>query len=49
MRRFDRTRMRVVADPALSRNTIRGRAGSITVTFVSVLSPANAKTAMLAC
>lgn len=41
--------MRVVADPALSRNTIRGRAGSITATFVSVLSPDNAKTAMLAC
>ena len=50
---FDRTRMRVVADPALTRNThtitIRGRTGSIAVTLESVPSPDNPKTAMLAC
>ena len=50
---FDRTRMHVVADPAISRNThtitVLGRTGSITVTLESVPSPDNPKTAMLAC
>ncbi len=50
---FDRTRLSVVADPALRFNThfihIRGRTGSIDVRFESVPSPDNPKTAMLAC
>jgi aspartate dehydrogenase len=50
---FDRTRMKVVADPALRFNThtiaIRGRTGSIAVRLESVPSPDNPKTAMLAC
>ncbi len=50
---FDRTRLTVVADPALKFNThfihIRGRTGTIDVRFESVPSPDNPKTAMLAC
>jgi len=50
---FDRTRLRVVADPALRFNThyinIRGLTGSISIKFESVPSPDNPKTAMLAC
>ena len=50
---FDRTRLKVVADPALQFNThyinIRGKTGSIAIKFESVPSPDNPKTAMLAC
>lgn len=50
---FDRTRLKVVADPALKFNThyinIRGRTGAISIKFESVPSPENPKTAMLAC
>jgi aspartate dehydrogenase len=50
---FDRTRLKVVADPALKFNThyinIRGKTGSIAIKFESVPSPDNPKTAMLAC
>ena len=50
---FDRTRLKVVADPALRFNThyirIRGRTGTIDVKFESVPSPDNPKTALLAC
>lgn len=50
---FDRTRIRVVADPALRHNThtidIRGRTGSIAIRLESVPSPDNPKTALLAC
>jgi aspartate dehydrogenase len=50
---FDRTRMTVVADPALRHNThtihVRGRTGSITIRLESVPSPDNPKTALLAC
>jgi aspartate dehydrogenase len=50
---FDRTRLKVVADPALKFNThyitIRGRTGTISVKFESVPSPDNPKTALLAC
>ena len=50
---FDRTRLKVVADPALMFNThfitIRGRTGTIELRFESVPSPDNPKTAMLAC
>jgi aspartate dehydrogenase len=50
---FDRTRLKVVADPALRFNThyinIRGRTGLISIKFESVPSPDNPKTAMLAC
>jgi aspartate dehydrogenase len=50
---FDRTRLKVVADPALRFNThfvtIRGRTGTIDMRFESVPSPDNPKTAMLAC
>ena len=50
---FDRTRLKVVADPALVYNThyihIRGRTGSISIKFESVPFPDNPKTAMLAC
>jgi aspartate dehydrogenase len=50
---FDRTRLKVVADPALQFNThyinIRGRTGSVALRFESVPSPDNPKTAMLAC
>ena len=50
---FDRTRLIIVADPALTLNThyirIRGPTGSIDVRIESVPSPDNPKTAMLAC
>jgi len=50
---FDRTRLKVVADPALRFNThfitIKGRTGTIELRFESVPSPDNPKTAMLAC
>jgi aspartate dehydrogenase len=50
---FDRTRLKVVADPALRFNThyirIRGPTGTVDLRFESVPSPDNPKTAMLAC
>jgi aspartate dehydrogenase len=50
---FDRTRLKVVADPALKFNThfirIKGKTGTIDLRFESVPSPDNPKTAMLAC
>ncbi|HLS85100.1 MAG TPA: aspartate dehydrogenase [Burkholderiales bacterium] len=50
---FDRTRLKVVADPALRYNThfitIRGATGRIDIKFESVPMPDNPKTAMLAC
>jgi aspartate dehydrogenase len=50
---FDRTRLKVVADPALEFNThfvtVRGKTGTIDLRFESVPSPDNPKTAMLAC
>ena len=50
---FDRTRLKVVADPALIYNThyinIRGKTGTISIKFESVPFPDNPKTAMLAC
>lgn len=50
---FDRTRLKVVADPALKFNThyinIRGKTGQISIKLESVPSPDNPKTAMLAC
>ncbi len=50
---FDRTRLKVIADPALRFNThfitIKGRTGTIELRFESVPSPDNPKTAMLAC
>jgi len=50
---FDRTQLKVVADPALIYNThyinIRGRTGAISIKFESVPFPDNPKTAMLAC
>jgi aspartate dehydrogenase len=50
---FDRTRLRVVADPALKRNThfieVRGKSGNISVKLENVPAPDNPKTAWLAC
>jgi aspartate dehydrogenase len=50
---FDRTRLKVVADPGLTRNThfieIRGASGSISVKVENVPVPDNPKTAWLAC
>ncbi len=50
---FDRTRLKVVADPALKFNThfiyIRGKTGTISIKFESVPAPDNPKTALLAC
>lgn len=50
---FDRTRLKVVADPALTLNThyidISGKTGRISLKFESVPFPDNPKTAMLAC
>jgi aspartate dehydrogenase len=50
---FDRTRLEVIADPALERNThcitIRGKTGSIRIALESVPAPDNPKTALLAC
>ena len=50
---FDRTRLRVVADPALTRNThtirVDGASGRFTVVMENVPAPNNPKTAWLAC
>lgn len=50
---FDRTRLKVVADPALAHNThtilVSGRAGRFTVVLENVPTPDNPKTAWLAC
>ena len=50
---FDRTELRVVADPGLTHNThvieIRGCTGNITVKLENVPAPENPKTAWLAC
>ena len=50
---FDRTRLKVVADPALKFNThfitIRGKSGRVDIKFESVAMPENPKTSMLAC
>ena len=50
---FDRTRLKVVADPALTFNThsivIKGRTGRVDLKFESVAMPENPKTSMLAC
>lgn len=50
---FDRTRLKVVADPALRFNThfirVKGPTGIIDLRFESVPSPDNPRTAMLAC
>jgi len=50
---FDRTRLKVIADPALEYNThyinIRGKTGSISIKFESVPCSDNPKTSLLAC
>ena len=50
---FDRTRLKVVADPALKYNThfitIKGKTGNISIKLENVPSPENPKTAWLAC
>jgi len=50
---FDRTEMRVVADPTVTHNTHRievsGRTGRFVITLENVPSPDNPKTAWLAC
>ena len=50
---LDRTRLRVVADPALTLNThtirVRGRSGNFTVVLENVPAPENPKTSWLAC
>lgn len=50
---FDRTRLKVVADPALVHNThaitIRGKTGNISIKLENVPAPGNPKTAWLAC
>ena len=50
---FDRTRLKVVADPALKHNThyidVKGRTGNISVKLENVPAPDNPKTAWLAC
>ena len=50
---FDRTRLKVVADPAITHNThlieIRGRTGNISIKVENVPAPDNPKTAWLAC
>jgi aspartate dehydrogenase len=50
---FDRTRLKVVADPTLRHNThyieIRGRTGNISIKLENVPAPDNPKTAWLAC
>jgi aspartate dehydrogenase len=50
---FDRTRLEVVADPAITRNThtirVSGKSGSFTVVMENVPAPQNPKTAWLAC
>ena len=50
---FDRTRLKVVADPTIVHNThditIRGKSGNIRVRLENVPAPENPKTAWLAC
>lgn len=50
---FDRTRLKVVADPGLTRNThtirVSGRSGRFSVVLENVPAPDNPKTAWLAC
>lgn len=50
---FDRTRLKVVADPALTRNThtirVSGKTGRFTVVLENIPAPDNPKTAWLAC
>jgi aspartate dehydrogenase len=50
---FDRTRLKVVADPALQHNThyidVRGKTGHISIKLQNVPAPENPKTAWLAC
>ena len=50
---FDRTRLKVVADPTLTYNThyieIRGKTGNISIKLQNVPAPENPKTAWLAC
>jgi aspartate dehydrogenase len=50
---FDRTKLKVVADPALKFNThfivMRGKTGRVDIKFESVAMPENPKTSMLAC
>ncbi|HEV7803448.1 MAG TPA: aspartate dehydrogenase [Burkholderiales bacterium] len=50
---FDRTRLKVVADPDITHNThlieIRGRTGNISIKVENVPAPDNPKTAWLAC
>lgn len=50
---FDRTRLKVVADPELTRNThtihVSGKSGRFTVVLENVPAPDNPKTAWLAC
>jgi len=50
---FDRTRLTVLADPGLTKNThrieIKGTSGVISVVLENVPSPENPKTALLAC
>ena len=50
---FDRTRLRVVADPALKYNThyieVRGASGNVSIKLENVPAPDNPKTAWLAC
>jgi aspartate dehydrogenase len=50
---FDKTKLKVVADPALKYNThtisVRGRTGSFSIKLENVPAPDNPKTAWLAC
>lgn len=50
---FDKTRLKVVADPALKYNThyidIKGKSGNISIKLENVPAPDNPKTAWLAC
>jgi aspartate dehydrogenase len=50
---FDRTRLKVVADPTIRHNThqisVRGKTGNITIKLENVPAPDNPKTAWLAC
>jgi aspartate dehydrogenase len=50
---FDRTRLKVVADPLITHNThqisARGKTGNISIRLENVPAPENPKTAWLAC
>ena len=50
---FDRTRLKVVADPLITHNTheiaVRGKTGNISIKLENVPAPENPKTAWLAC